>query len=719
MAARASWTSIGLSGGGAMFTPAISPCNPDLMLLNCDMSCAFRSDDGGRSWEMIHHEQLTSSTRCRPVFHPTDPDVAYAVNGSRGDLRVTRNRGRTWQPLGQGLPRGVAALAVDPGLPRFMLAAADGAVFYSRDEGETWKRAAGIQGDVVGFHIDQTSPQARRTCFAATTEAVFGSRDGGATWERVDRGLPEGHLHAFAGGSHARRGLTILYCVAELAEADGQVVGGVYRSEDRGETWVRAMGDGIPVERGRHGYPQYTYVLTTDVAPEVVYTMKYWGGGVFRSDDAGRSWREVLFTRAGSPQFNVEPDYLISETSGWGENISGCAINPADPDHVVVTDWMCCWITRDGGKSWRAGHTRRAPGQGEPGKGQRWVNNGATVTTVWHYYIDPFQPNRHYIAYTDIGYARSEDAGQSWYWQHGRPLRNTTYELAFDPEVPGRIWAAFADLHDIPNMNVISGRHYWPQAGGGVGVSEDFGVTWRDSSQGLPDKPVTSVVLDPRSPKEARTLYTSVFEAGVYRSTDGGRTWEKRSEGLGENGNLRLCRLILHRDGTLFGLVTAQTRGAVQGPAGAGLYRSRDRGATWEHISRSLPLDWPKDFDVDPADSKVIYLGAADLYQADGGLYQTSDGGQTWRLLTRKGPGHFGATVHPRRPGWVYLTMCEGARGPALWLSKDRGETWQPFLGLPFSNVQRVHFDPGDDSVIYVSTFGGGVWKGPCDPEME
>ena len=121
---------------------------------------------------------------------------------------------------------------------------------------------------------------------------------------------------------------------------------------------------------------------------------------------------------------------------------------------------MSCYITRDGGKTWAAAHTRSAEEPGRRGKGMRWVNNGLVVTSVWHYYLDPFEPDRHYIAYTDIEFARSTDAGKTWYWQTGRPLRNTTYELAFDPETPGTIWGAFSDLHDIPNNNVISGRHY-------------------------------------------------------------------------------------------------------------------------------------------------------------------------------------------------------------------------------------------------------------------
>ena len=202
---------------------------------------------------------------------------------------------------------------------------------------------------------------------------------------------------------------------------------------------------------------------------------------------------------------------------------------------MIATTWFDCFITRDGGKTWEAAHTRSAEGPGRRGKGMRRAHTGLVVTTVWNYYLDPFQPDRHYIAYTDIGYARSTDAGKTWYWQTGKPLRNTTYELAFDPEAPGKIWAAFADLHDIPNYNVILGRHYFnnPRASGGVGISTDFGVTWTDTSKGLPAKPITSVVVNPKSPKDNRTLYASAFEAGVFKSNDGGRTWAKASDGLG------------------------------------------------------------------------------------------------------------------------------------------------------------------------------------------
>jgi len=717
---RPAWTSLGLGGGGAMFTPAISPVDPGRILLNCDMSGSYRSTDGGRSWELIHYRQLTSSTTVSPAWHPVDPDVAFAANGWTGTLRTTRDGGHTWNEVKTG-PTGVTAIAIDPGHPELMLVGTRRGIFRSSDAGTTWKHAGLVRGRVLGLHFDQTSPVESRVGFAATNQGLLRSDDAGATWRELEATPGPGAILAFAGGSNKQSQTCALYCSVESRQSGNEMTGGIYRSDDRGASWTRAMGKGIDLtserwedDPGRSA--RYEFVLTTNLHPDRVYAARGSAGRVFRSDDQGKTWRNTLFQKMNSAEFNVGPNYLIDEPGGGGDTISGFGINPGDPDHVIVGDWMNCYITRDGGKTWTAAHTRSAEEPGRRGKAMRWIDTGLVVTTVWQYYLDPFEPERHYIAYTDIGFARSTDAGKTWYWQTGRPLRNTTYDLAFDPETPGKIWGAFADLHDIPNNNVISGHHYSARAGGGVGVSTDFAATWRDSSEGLPKKPITSVIVDPRSPKANRTLYASAFEEGVYKSVDGGQHWVKTSSGLGAPAvNMRTCRLILHRDGTLFCLVTALKKDGRYVASGPGLYRSTDGGKSWEWINRSCPLLWPKDYDVDPRDSRVAYLGAADADNAQGGLYKTADGGAHWSRIARKGPQCFGATICPRKPDWVYLCLTEDAPDCGLWLSKDAGKTWIALDALPFRNAQRVAFDPKDDSVIYVSTFGASVWRGPAD----
>ena len=236
-------------------------------------------------------------------------------------------------------------------------------------------------------------------------------------------------------------------------------------------------------------------------------------------------------------------------------------------------------------------------------------------------------------------------------------------------------------------------------------------------------------MLDPNSPKGRRTLYAAMYEKGVYKSADDGATWVNNSNGLSTPDMLRVCRLQLHPDGTLFAMVTGM-RSARNGPfksEGVGLYRWREGAESWQLVNRSKVLLYPRDFALDPEDSATIYIGAADAPSGEaerdkrspqGGLYRTTDAGATWTLLLRKRSTHFGAALHPKRPGWIYGTGCGWSDAPegGLWLSRDNGKTWQSFPDLPFANIHRVEFDPADDSVIFVTTFGGSVWRGPAEP---
>jgi hypothetical protein len=62
------------------------------------------------------------------------------------------------------------------------------------------------------------------------------------------------------------------------------------------------------------------------------------------------------------------------------------------------------------------------------------------------------------------------------------------------------------------------------------------------------------------------------------------------------------------------------------------------------------------------------------------------------------------------------MTITEGAPGAGLWLTRNNGQTWKAFNDLPFSNIQRVVFDPSNDTLMYITTFGGSVWRGPVVP---
>ena len=129
------WQPIGISGGGGMFSPAISPADPNLMMLNCDMSAAYISKDGGRNWRMIAHAQLRSDTACRPAFHPADPNIIYASSGGR--LKISRDQGRTFAPLGNLKDSLGGEIAINPSDPKIMLAGSrTGRCWLSREPGD-------------------------------------------------------------------------------------------------------------------------------------------------------------------------------------------------------------------------------------------------------------------------------------------------------------------------------------------------------------------------------------------------------------------------------------------------------------------------------------------------------------------------------------------------------------------------------------------------------
>ena len=725
------WEPKGLSGGGGMFSPAISPADPDLMLINCDMSAAYISEDGGHNWRMINQAQLRSDARCRPGFHPADANMIFASSGGR--LKVSRDRGRTFEPIGDLNDSLFGEIAINPSEPSMMLAGTDnGRCWLSRNAGLTWTACPGPQGRVIGFHFDRTSQG--RALFAATDKGIWRSEDGGWTWTERTEGLPWKEIQGFAGASNSMG--TALYCTVTSKLENGLLRGGIYRSRDRGQTWQSAMGRSINVDtktadQWSYGpIAQYKQVLSTDAKPLTVYATNTSTGfhpphheTVYRSDDGGETWRATFFQDPRFEQYNVAADYVTASTGQsfkGGDTPFGAAICDSDPDRLILM-WSQSYITHDGGKQWFTGDTRPAQGQ-KPGPGSAWANTGLVVTTTWNYYIDPFETNRHYIAYTDIGFARSIDNGKTWIWWDKNtwaPWRNTCYEIAFDPEIPGKMWGGFSDVHDIPNDNIISERHSH-NGPGGVCVSRDFGASWKSDAKGLPRQPVTSIVLDPRSPKDNRTLYAGVFLEGVYKSTDDGMTWTLKKNGLGHSQNMRVSRVILNNDGTLFAMICAVRPGGGKplSAEGVGLYRSRDGAETWKKVNASQLFLYPKDFSVHPENSNLILVGVCDPTWEDqsGGLYRTQDGGRTWQRIGRQTQQTFGGYFHPKHDGWIYMTLTEGADGAGLWLSQDSGQTWQAFDDLPFSNIQRVTIDPSDDGMIYVTTFGGSIWRGPAVP---
>ena len=690
-AADKSFEVLGIGGAGGMYTPAISPQDPNLIFISCDMSGSYRSLDGGKHWEMIHHGQLKNSLTCRPLFVK---DAVIWVNG--GTPKISRDKGATWTPVVEGKTPWngeVTNMETDPSDNSVLLFGTAGELWRSADGGKTWKLSkSGKVQSILGLG---------KKFYVAMDTKLLISSDKGETWEEL--AVPEAKGQKFlslAGG--IADGATVLYGAVEKEC--------LLQSLDEGKTW-----------KAVEAYPcGTTEVRMTPNQTKVAYIVQQGRKFVLQTVDGGKTWDySFKMKRINGQAANVELSWVQTELA-WGYGIMplGLGVSQTDPNVVMVSTQGDFYITRDGGKTWQQlMNIAHGVLPGDPGR--RYECNGLEVTTCYAYLFDPLIKDRRYIAYTDIGFSRSVDAGKTWSpAAKGCPWGNTFYQVVFDPTIKGKMYAATSGRHDIPQWTNTDKR---PVPGnGGVCVSDDGAVTWKVLGTGLPNLPCTSVCIDPKSPKGNLTLYATLYEGGCYKSTDNGQTWVNKSNGLGNPGNMHAFQVSVHpKTGAIYCSITACRVGARDFPVAGGLWKSTDGGDNWTDLTKALDLRWPASFAVHPENPDVIYLTAATFPNgSQGGIYGTTGGGKTWKRLmqdadfAKSGGSSFVhclyVNLHPAKPDYVYI----GTTSHGLWVSQDAGQTWKRFEKLPFTSASNLTFDPANPEIMYVSTFGGGIWKG-------
>ncbi len=363
--------------------------------------------------------------------------------------------------------------------------------------------------------------------------------------------------------------------------------------------------------------------------------------------------------------------------------------------------------TSDGGATWSAVYSRKVP-VGE------WTTTGLDVTTSYGIHFDPFDPQRQFITYTDIGLFRSEDAGKSWDSSTSgvpKAWRNTTYWVVFDPEIHGRMWSVNSGTHDLPRpkmwrrTSVMSYR-------GGVCRSEDGGKTWVKSNNGMEETAATHILLDRRSSPQARTLYVAAFGRGVYKSTNGGNTWALKTNGMTQKEPFA-WRLSQGSDGMLYVLLARRSEdGSIGNDRDGAIYRSTDAAEHWTPVSLPEGVNAPNGLAIDPHSPSRLYLAAwarkTGMHGEGGGIYLSADSGDTWRQVLDRDQHVYDVTIDPRDPNLLYAAGFESS----AWRSTDRGEHWARIPGFNFKWGHRVIPDPFERGNVYVTTFGGSVWHG-------
>lgn len=703
---------VGPGGGGAMFHPLVSPLDPATALVACDMTGAYITHDGSRSWRMFNLRGVVRFF----VFDPSLPSVIYAQNEN---LWRSRDNGATWnlvwppassiQGISMASDHGdetavsahnpldtITALAIDPHDSNHLYASAGGTspgLFESGDAGAHWTRTADLPELADRMWIQS----GRAASLLAVSQHNVLERSGGKLHVYP---APSQILDSSAGTTE--KGAWVLYAATPS---------GISVSKDAGATWVNASLAGS----GAH----VSAIATSFHHPDVAYASyndlrldgPVWHG-VARTRNGGKSWN-LVWKEGANAAPNVQDAWITARFgTDWGGNPLNIAAADQDPNLVYATDYGRTLISSDGGEKWYPAYSRHTPDGG-------WASTGLDVTTSYGIHFDPFDTRRQFITYTDISLFRSETGGKSWLSSSaGVPgaWLNTAYWMVFDPEVKGRAWAVYSGTHDLPRPKM------WRHAStdsyqGGVCRSDDGGRTWSASSGGMPSTAVTDIILDPVSPRDRRTLYVTAFGRGVYKSIDDGRTWNLKNNGIRQPTPFS-WRIALAADHSLYLVVARRSDDGSIGNSGDGaIYRSTDGSETWHALPLPAGVNGPTGIAVDPSHPQRLYLSAwgraAGMHGEGGGIYISDDAGQHWSSSLAVDQHVYDITPDPRLPGIVYACGFESS----AWVSRDAGAHWQRISGFNFKWGHRVVLDPQDSHKIYITTFGGGVWHGEVTTE--
>src|SRR5262245_30298161 len=350
------WRPIGPFRGGRTKAAAGIPAQPSVFYIGVVNGGVWKTNDFGRTWRPIFDDQPTGSIGAIAIA-PSDPNVIYVGSGeglqrpdlSTGDgIYKSTDAGQTWTHLGLRDGQQIPQIIVDPQDPNRLFVAVLGhpygpneerGVFRSTDGGRTFEKVLYKDADTGGVDI-VFDPSNSRTIYASLWQArqgpwengvfsgpgsgVFKSTDGGTTWNPSDKGIP-----TFDDG-RGRIGLTVAPSNPRrlFATVEARKNGGLYRSDDGGESWTLINSDSRVTDRPADA----AEVKVDPKNPDIVYTATI---VAWKSTDGGKTfvaWR-------GAP---------------GGDDYQRLWINPIDPRIILLASDQGAIVTVNGGETWRS-----------------------------------------------------------------------------------------------------------------------------------------------------------------------------------------------------------------------------------------------------------------------------------------------------------------------------------------------------------------------------
>ncbi len=677
------WRMIGPHRGGRTVGAVGVPQQPNTFYIGVNNGGVWKTTDYGRTWFPIFDDQPTGSIG-DVVVAPSNPNVIYVGCGEglqRPDLSVgdgmykSTDAGKTWIHLGLKDAQQIGGLAIDPTNENRVFVAALGhpygpnterGIYRTTDGGKNWEKVLYKDENTgaIQITIDPKNPAIvyavlwagrqgpwENGAWNGKESGLFKSTDGGTTWKKLTTGLPT-----------TEQGLgRIGFCIAPsdpnrmYATVDAGQSGGIYRSDDAGETWKRMVNDNRYWGRAA----DFAELKCDPRNADIVYSANI---VTWKSTDGAKTWKAFRGAPGGDDYHRI-----------W--------INPDNPDIILIASDQGAIITVNGGETYSS-----------------WYNQ--PTAQFYHVSTDNAFPYNVYSGQQESGsvgiVSRGNDGNISYREWH--PVGAVEYGyVAADPLDPNIIYGGKISRFDkrtgqtqnISPEAVRSGKYRFIRtapvlfnpvdkktlyyAGNVLFKTMDGGNSWQ--------------IISPDLTRETYEVPASV---GIF-TTNEMKTMPRRG--------------VIYTVAPSYKDVNTIWCGTDDGL----IHLTKDGGKTWKNVTPPEITSWSKVslMDAGHFDGNTVYA-AVNRIRCDDmrpHIYKTNDGGKTWKEIVKGLPDDPINVVRedPLRKGLLFAGSER-----AVYVSFDDGENWQSLrLNMPATSIRDLVIK--DDDLV-IGTHGRSFW---------